>query len=199
MPYYLGLDSSTQSLTAIVVDSGQRRVLFQDSLAFDSALPHYGTDHGVLPRRAPAEALSSPLMWTEALDVMMARLVASGVDLSRLAAISGSAQQHGSVYLNAGQRAPCAPSIPARPLVDQVDAAAVAAGLADLDGLQHAARVRGDHRGRRRRGHPQPAHRLAGVRALHRPADPQVLQAGPAQPTPRPIASTWSARSSPRC
>ncbi len=120
MPYYLGLDSSTQSLTAIVVDSGQRRVLFQDSLTFDSALPHYGTDHGVLPRRAPAEALSSPLMWTEALDVMMARLVASGVDLSRLAAISGSAQQHGSVYLNARAAGALRTLDPARPLVDQV-------------------------------------------------------------------------------
>ena len=99
MPYYLGLDSSTQSLTAIIVDSDQRRVVFEDALSFDAELPHYGTDHGVLPRRAPDEAVSSPLMWTEALEVMMRRISGSGLDLSRLAAISGSAQQHGSVYL----------------------------------------------------------------------------------------------------
>jgi xylulokinase len=120
MPYYLGFDSSTQSLTALVVDSDERRVVFQDALTFDADLPHYGTRHGVLPRRDPAEAVSSPLMWTEALDVMMARVAASGLDLSRLAAISGSAQQHGSVYLN-GRASPGLGSLnPARPLVEQI-------------------------------------------------------------------------------
>ena len=59
-------------------------------------------------------------MWTEALDVMMARLGGVGIDLSRLAAISGSAQQHGSVYLNARGRGRLRTLDPARPLVDQV-------------------------------------------------------------------------------
>ena len=40
-------------------------------------------------------------MWAEALDLMIARLAASGLDLWRMTAISGSAQQHGSVYLSA--------------------------------------------------------------------------------------------------
>jgi xylulokinase len=40
-------------------------------------------------------------MWVEALDIMMGRVARSGLDLTRIAAISGSAQQHGSVYLNA--------------------------------------------------------------------------------------------------
>ena len=102
MPLYLGLDSSTQSLTAIVIEiePSARRVVFESSLLFDEALPHYGTEHGVLPRTGDRVATSPPLMWVEALDRMMARLEASGLDLSRLAAISGSAQQHGSVYLN---------------------------------------------------------------------------------------------------
>ena len=42
-------------------------------------------------------------MWADALDLMMARVAASGVDLRAIAAISGSAQQHGSVYLNAAR------------------------------------------------------------------------------------------------
>ena len=46
-------------------------------------------------------------MWVEALDLMMARLAGSGIDLSRLAAVSGSAQQHGSVYLNAAMGDEC--------------------------------------------------------------------------------------------
>jgi xylulokinase len=104
VPLYLGLDSSTQSLTAIVIDvEGSRRdVVFQSSLQFDTALPQYGTRHGVLPHDDPSIALSSPAMWADALDLMLARVAASDLDVSRLAAISGSAQQHGSVYLGAG-------------------------------------------------------------------------------------------------
>ena len=75
------------------------------ALSYDEELPHYGTRHGVLPAADPAVAVSPPLMWAEALDRVMARLSASGVDLSRIEAISGSGQQHGSVYLSqAGER-----------------------------------------------------------------------------------------------
>jgi xylulokinase len=104
VPLYLGLDSSTQSLTAILieVEGGRRRVVFDSSLQFDTALPRYGTRHGVLPHDDPSVAWSSPAMWADALDVMLGRVAASGLDLSRLAAISGSAQQHGSVYVAAG-------------------------------------------------------------------------------------------------
>jgi xylulokinase len=101
---YLGLDSSTQSLSAIVieVDGHAARVALETSIPFDEALPQYGTRHGVLPSPEPGVAVSSPVMWAEAMDLMMGRLAASGLDLSRLAAISGSAQQHGSVYLSPG-------------------------------------------------------------------------------------------------
>jgi xylulokinase len=100
---YLGLDSSTQSLTAIVLDvvRDRTRVVFEASLSFDEVLPQYGTHHGVLPGGEPGVAVSSPLLWADALDVMMGRIAASGLDLSGLEAIGGSAQQHGSVYLNA--------------------------------------------------------------------------------------------------
>ena len=119
---YLGLDSSTQSLSAVVieVDGDDRRVVFETSLLFDESLPHYRTEHGVLPRTDPTVAVSPPLMWVEALDVMMGRLSRSGLDMSRLAAISGSAQQHGSVYLNAESAARLAALDPGRPLVDQI-------------------------------------------------------------------------------
>jgi xylulokinase len=122
VPLYLGLDSSTQSLTAIIIEiePSARRVVFESSLLFDEALPHYGTEHGVLPRTGDRVATSPPLMWVEALDRMMARLEASGLDLSRLAAISGSAQQHGSVYLN-GTWARVLESLTAdRPIADQI-------------------------------------------------------------------------------
>jgi xylulokinase len=122
MPLYLGLDSSTQSLSAILLEAeGDRRsVAFESSLQFDGALPHYGTKHGVLPSEDPAAAASPPLMWAEALDVMLGRLARSGLDLRRLAAISGSAQQHGSVYLNDQASETLARLDSARPLVEQI-------------------------------------------------------------------------------
>src|SRR5215218_1369165 len=120
MPFYLGLDSSTQSLTAIVIDSDSRTVVYESSLVFDEALPQYGTTHGVLPRSQPDEAMSSPLMWADALDLMLARIAKSGIDVRRIAAICGSAQQHGSVYLNRGAAAALGALDPSRPLAGQV-------------------------------------------------------------------------------
>ncbi len=122
MPLYLGLDSSTQSLTAIVLDvaGDRRRVAFESSLGFDEALPRYGTRHGVLPTDDPAVAVSSPAMWAEALDDMLARVASSGLELGRIAAIAGSAQQHGSVYLNARAADVLSSLDPRRPVVDQI-------------------------------------------------------------------------------
>jgi len=122
MSLYLGLDSSTQSLSAIVleVDGSHRRIALESSIAFDETLPHYGTRHGVLPADDATSAVSPPLMWVEALELMMERLAKSGLDLSQLRAISGSAQQHGSVYLNAKAAALLGTLDPDRRLADQV-------------------------------------------------------------------------------
>jgi xylulokinase len=119
---YLGLDSSTQSLTAtaIEVEGSHRSVLFERTLVFDTALPHYGTRHGVLPGTDPLVAFAPPLMWAEALDRMMADIAASGIDRSRVRAISGSAQQHGSVYLADGAGDRLAQLDPRLPLIDQL-------------------------------------------------------------------------------
>jgi xylulokinase len=122
MALYLGFDSSTQSLTALVVDVAERRkrIVFESAIEFDRDLAEYGTVHGVLPGRDPAIAVTSPLMWADALDRMMKRLADSDLDLGRLAAISGSAQQHGSVYLNAHATHGLATLDPTRPLVGQL-------------------------------------------------------------------------------
>jgi xylulokinase len=120
---YLGLDSSTQSLTAILIEATGARhaVVWQRSLNFDETFPGYGTRHGVLPNADPRVARSSPRMWAEALDRMLGLLVEeSGVDLSILAAIAGSGQQHGSVYL-AGEQSRLASLDPSRPIADQLD------------------------------------------------------------------------------
>ena len=55
---YLGLDSSTQSLSAIVleVEGDSRRVVFESSIVFDDTFPEYRTNHGVLPSDDPTTA-----------------------------------------------------------------------------------------------------------------------------------------------
>ncbi len=110
MSLYLGLDSSTQSLSAIVlkaeplVDAGgyTREILHEVSLNFDQEFPQYGTQSGVLANDDPSVVHSSPLLWVEALEALLLRLKADGVDLGQIKAIAGSGQQHGSVYLKDG-------------------------------------------------------------------------------------------------
>ena len=97
---FLGLDSSTQSLSAVVIDLDACKVVYEKSLNFDQALPHYKTRNGVLPNRDPLVKHSSPLMWAEALDLIFAGMKRDGVALGKILAVSGSGQQHGSVYFN---------------------------------------------------------------------------------------------------
>jgi xylulokinase len=97
---FLGLDSSTQSLTALVIDLDSRKIIYDKSLNFDRALPQYKTQNGVLPNRDPLVKHSSPLMWADALDLIFAEMKNDGVALGEILAVSGSGQQHGSVYFN---------------------------------------------------------------------------------------------------
>ena len=117
---FLGLDSSTQSLSAVVIDYDTRKVVYNDSLNFDDALPHHKTQNGVLPNRDPLVKHSPPLMWAEALDLVFARMKKKGVALNKILAISGSGQQHGSVYLNAKGVAAIEHLDPKRSLVENL-------------------------------------------------------------------------------
>jgi xylulokinase len=120
---YIGLDASTQSLTATAIEVGasRRSIAYSRTLEFDREWPHYGTRHGVMPSSDPAIAASPPLMWAEALERMMQEIAASGLDLARIRAISGSAQQHGSVYLAEGAERRIAALDPAHALAPQLD------------------------------------------------------------------------------
>ena len=97
---FLGLDSSTQSLSAVVIDLNARKVIYEKSLNFDKTLPQYKTQNGVLPNRNPLVKHSPPLLWADALDTIFMQMKNNGVALDKILAISGSGQQHGSVYLN---------------------------------------------------------------------------------------------------
>jgi len=117
---FLGLDSSTQSLSAVVIDLATHKVVYEKSLNFDKALPQYGTQNGVLPNADPLIKHSSPPMWAEALDVIFAQMKKDGVALGDILAISGSGQQHGSVYLNNKADAALAKLDPKKSLVQNL-------------------------------------------------------------------------------
>lgn len=118
--YFLGLDSSTQSLTAIIIDLDTRKIAFQASVSFEKDLPQFGTERGVLRDRDPKVVHAPPLMWVEALDLLCGKMKAAGAPLGEVRAIAGSGQQHGSVYLNASAAGALAGLDPARPLRDSL-------------------------------------------------------------------------------
>ena len=130
------------------------------------------------PNDDPRVKHSDPLMWVEALDLLLDRDARRRRRLqrhrrhqrrrpaARLRVPGRAARRSGQVVDRHAAGRPGAP-------------AAVARDRADLDGQLHQRRVRRDRRRRRRRRPSGGAHRLARHRTLHRPADPQVLEAGP--------------------
>ncbi len=101
MGLYLGLDSSTQGLKAIIIDTVSGEIVASQGVNYTADLPDYECPEGVLAHADPLVKHADPLMWVAALDLVLSRLQAAGAPLADVAGISGSGQQHGSVYLNA--------------------------------------------------------------------------------------------------
>ncbi|XP_059636277.1 xylulose kinase 2-like [Cornus florida] len=120
---FLGFDSSTQSIKATVLDANLN-IVSSEIVNFDSELPHYKTKDGVYRDPSVNGRIVSPtLMWVEALEIILQRLQKSNLDFGKIAAISGSGQQHGSVYWKNGSSAKLASLDPKKPLKDQLDGA----------------------------------------------------------------------------
>jgi xylulokinase len=119
-PLFLGLDSSTQSLTAVLIDPAARAVVRTESVNFDADLPAHGTRNGTLRYADPRVVHAPPLLWADALDLLLGRLRDSGAPLGQVRAVAVSGQQHGSVYLRPGASAILAALDPAQPLVGQL-------------------------------------------------------------------------------
>jgi xylulokinase len=99
MGIFLGLDSSTQSLSALAIDTESGKVVLDESVNFGQDLPEYQSPTGFLSSADPQLKHADPLMWVAAIDRLLEKVVASGFDLSRVHGVSGAGQQHGSVYL----------------------------------------------------------------------------------------------------
>lgn len=98
-PLFLGLDCSTQSMTALVTNA-HGRVVWESSFRFDERLPRYGTTNGVhRSSEHPDRVLIPSMMFVDALDAILANLRrCDAFSMTKIVAISGSAQQHASVY-----------------------------------------------------------------------------------------------------
>ena len=99
----LGLDSSTQSLSAVVIDIDTAEKCFEHSLDYraDARLNQFGIGEDyILPPSDEGEAEQPPLMYLASLDAMFADLREAGVSLGDILLINTSGQQHGHVYLN---------------------------------------------------------------------------------------------------
>lgn len=96
---FLGFDSSTQSLTAVIINPQTGEIVLQESVHFGNDLPQYKSPSGFIPGGMDGEVHSDPLMWLDALDLLLGR-IKDQVDLSKIRMIAGSGQQHGSVYLD---------------------------------------------------------------------------------------------------
>ena len=99
----LGLDASTQSLSAVIVDIENGDKSFEHSLDYrrDSRLNNFGirSDY-IIPPRVEGEADQPPEMFWAALDAIFNDIRTAGVSLADIVVINNSGQQHGHVYLN---------------------------------------------------------------------------------------------------
>ena len=94
----LGIDLSTQGVKALVYDTDAAKAVASVSVNFGKDLPGFGCPDGFLLNADPLVRQADPLLWAAALDKVLAKLQ-SVFDTSRIDAIGGDGQQHGSVYL----------------------------------------------------------------------------------------------------
>jgi xylulokinase len=100
-PLFAGLDVSTQSCKAVVIDPERGEVSHVDRIEYDRDLPHYGTEEGAVAGLGKGVSESDPRMWLEAVEILLGRLGEAGVAADRVHCVSVSGQQHGLVALAA--------------------------------------------------------------------------------------------------
>nr|CAD7577927.1 unnamed protein product [Timema californicum] len=98
---YLGVDFSTQQLKGVIINN-DLQILHETQVQFDADLPEFRTHGGVVSTEDGHTITAPTLLWVKALDLLLDQLKLAGADYTNIAAISGTAQQHGSVYWQRG-------------------------------------------------------------------------------------------------
>lgn len=100
---FLSIEVSTQKLKAIVIDNEQN-ILQETDVTFGEELSEFGAPDGIQMHEDGLTFTAPTAMWIKAIDVALDKLKNSGTDFSKIVAISGAGQQHGSVYWKKGSR-----------------------------------------------------------------------------------------------
>jgi xylulokinase len=87
-------------LTGIIIDDDSLNIVIKVTINYDRDLPYYKTQNGVYISEDGKQVYSNPLMWIKALDNLISILQKIKFPLNDIKVISGSAQQHGTIYLN---------------------------------------------------------------------------------------------------
>ncbi|CAJ0911610.1 15979_t:CDS:2 [Entrophospora sp. SA101] len=92
---FAGFDLSTQQLKFTAINEISK-VVFEELVNFDKELPSYGTKNGVISNENVV--ICPTLMWIESIDLLLNKLSEKKFPFHQIKAMSGAAQQHGSVY-----------------------------------------------------------------------------------------------------
>ncbi len=100
----LGLDLSTQSISAVLIDVDSREIIFRYTLDYqkDARLKKYGI-HGqnyILPPKNEGEANQPPKMFFAALEAVFADMKSAGLPMRDILVCNTSAQQHSHAYMS---------------------------------------------------------------------------------------------------
>lgn len=98
---FAGLDVSTQGTKLVVINLENSAVVYVDSVNYDSDLPEYNTQNGVIQGLPSGMSESDPQMWLDAVDTLFTRLKQSAIPIAQIKSISVSGQQHGLIALDA--------------------------------------------------------------------------------------------------
>ncbi len=100
----LGLDLSTQSISAVLIDIDSREIIFQYTLDYqqDARLKKYGIQgqNYILPPKNEGEANQPPKMFLAALEAIFADMKAKGLPMRDILVCNTSAQQHSHAYIS---------------------------------------------------------------------------------------------------
>lgn len=67
-------------------------LLLEESVEFDSILPEFRTQKGVIHSKDGKTITTPTIMWVKAMDVLLDKLQVIGADFGKLSAVAGSAQ-----------------------------------------------------------------------------------------------------------
>ncbi len=97
---FLGIDASTQGVKIVAIDPARGLIAGESAVNFGRDLPQFDAPNGFIPCGDPVLRHADPAMWAAGMELALARLREAGVEMAEVAAVSGSGQQHGTVYLS---------------------------------------------------------------------------------------------------